>query len=129
MNEVVARLLVVVAIVVITAGIAWLIGRFRRPPHPTVAVGEVGDRPGVVLFSSTSCPTCKDAIARLEDLGIPFREVTDDLEAPRFETWGIVAVPVTVVIDADDNVVGVFSGVPSPRSLRRAISIAGVQVR
>lgn len=128
MNDVVVRLLIVVAIVAVAAGVAFLIGRFRTPPHPSVTVGEVGDRPGVIMFTSTTCSTCKDAIARLEAVGIPFREVTNDLEAQRFETWGIVAVPVTVVVDADGSVVATFSGVPSPRSLRRAVSSAGITI-
>ena len=126
MNDVVVRLLIVVAIVAVAAGVAYLIGRFRTPPHPSVTVGEVGDRPGVIMFTSTTCPTCKDAIAQLEAAGVPFREVTNDLEAQRFETWGIVAVPVTVVVDSKGSVVATFSGVPASRSLRRAVSSAGI---
>lgn len=126
MNDVVVRLLVVVAIVAVAAGLAFLIGRFRKPPHPSVTVGDVGDRPGVVMFTSTSCSTCKDAIARLEAVGVPFREVTNDLETQRFEMWGIVAVPLTVVVDDESSVVATFSGVPPVRSLRRAVSSAGI---
>lgn len=128
MSDVVVRLLVVVAIVPVAVGIAYLIGRFRTPPHPSVTVGNVGDRPGVIMFTSTTCSTCKDAIARLETVGVPFREVTNDLEAQRFESWGIVAVPVTVVVDANGSVVATFSGVPSARSLRRAVSWAGITI-
>lgn len=126
MNEVVVRLAVVGLIVVVAAAIAWLVGRYRQPPHPSVTVGDVGDRPGVVMFTSTTCSTCKDAIARLEDVGVPFREVTNDLEPQRLEAWGIVAVPVTVVVDADGGVVATFSGVPPMRSLRRAVVSAGI---
>lgn len=128
MNDVVVRLLVVVAIVAVAAGLAFLIGRFRKPPHPSVTVGDVGDRPGVVMFTSTSCSTCKDAIARLEAVGVPFREVTNDLETQRFEMWGIVAVPLTVVVDDESSVVATFSGVPPVRSLRRAVSSAGITI-
>jgi len=127
-NDVVARVVVVFAIVVVAAGVALLIGRFRKPPHPSVEVGDVGDRPGVVMFTSTTCSTCKDAIARLEDAGVPFREVTNDLEAQRFETWGIVAVPVTVVVDEKSSVVATFSGVPPIRRLRRAVLSAGITI-
>lgn len=128
MSDVTVRLLVVVGVVVAAALIGLVVGRVRRPPHPGVSVGEVGDRPGVVMFTSTTCPTCKDAIARLEDVGIPFREVTSDLEPQRFDTWGIVAVPVTVVLDAESSVVATFSGVPAVRPLRRAVSSAGIEV-
>ena len=128
MNEVVVRLAIVGLIVLAAAGIAWLIGRYRQPPHPSVTVGEVGDRPGVLMFTSTTCSTCKDAIARLEEVGVPFREVTNDLEPQRLEAWGIVAVPVTVVVDADSRVVETFSGVPRARSLRRAAASAGITI-
>lgn len=127
-SDVAVRLLVVVAVVVGAALIGLVIGRVRKPPHPGVTVGEVGERPGVVMFTSTTCPTCKDAIARLEDVGVPFREVTSDLEPQRFDTWGIVAVPVTVVLDGESSVVATFSGVPPVRQLRRAVSSAGIML-
>lgn len=126
MNDAVTRLLVVVGIVVLAAVIAWVVRRLRMPPHPGVTVGEVGDRPGIVLFTSTTCSTCKDVIARFEALGIGFREVTNELEPQRFEAWGVSAVPVTVVIDADDEVVATFSGIPRTRPLRRAMRDAGI---
>ena len=126
MSDTLLRVLVVVIIVAAAAGLAYVISRYRRPPHPTVQIGDVGDRPGVVLFTSTTCPTCKETIALLEDMGIAFREVTHDLESQRFETWGVVAVPVTVVIDERSQVVETFSGVPRRRALRRALSRAGI---
>ena len=126
MNDVVVRLLVVAAVVGLAALAAYAIGRVRRPPHPEITVGSVGDRPGVVMFTSTTCPTCKEAIARLEEVGAPFREVTSDLEPQRFETWGVVAVPVTVVLDSESSVVATFSGVPPARPLRRALASAGI---
>jgi Glutaredoxin len=120
------RLVLVVAIVAVAAIVGLVISRYRRPPHPTVAVHDVGDRPGVVLFTSTTCSTCKDTIALLEDMSIRFREVTNELEPGRFEDWGIVAVPLTVVIDRDGAVTGTFSGVPRRSPLRRALAEAGV---
>ena len=79
-----------------------------------------------MLFTSTTCPTCKEAIALLQEMRLPYREVTSDLEAHRFETWGVVAVPVTVVVDADSSVVAAISGVPKKRALSRAAATAGV---
>lgn len=126
MNDVLVRLLIVGALVLVAAGVAAIASRYRRPPHPDITVGEVGDRPGVVLFTSTTCPTCKQVIATLEDMAVPFREVTHDLEPQRFESWGVVAVPVTVVIDESSQVVQAFSGVPRRRPLRRALDRAGL---
>jgi glutaredoxin len=126
MTDVVGRLLVVVVVVVVAASAAWVIGRVRRPPHPRIHVGEEGSRPGVVVFTSTTCPTCKEAIARLEQLRIPFREVTSELEPQRFDAWGVVAVPVIVVIDDGGRAVEVLAGVPNARILARAVAQAGI---
>jgi hypothetical protein len=125
-NDTVVRLLIVGTVVVLAASIAWVVRRLRMPPHPTVTVGDVGDRPGVVLFTSTTCSTCKEVIARFEVLGIGFREVTSELEPQRFEAWGVTAVPVTVVVDAHDGVVATFSGMPRTGPLRRALRTAGI---
>lgn len=127
MSDEVLRLGIVVAVVVAAAGAAWIIGRLRRPPHPDIEVGDVGDRPGVVVFTSATCPTCGKAIAALEDARVPFREVTYDLESPRFETWGVVAVPLTVVVDREGGIVDVLSGVPRRRRLERSLRRAGVR--
>ncbi|MGI9665502.1 MAG: glutaredoxin domain-containing protein [Acidimicrobiia bacterium] len=126
MTDIGVRLVVVLILVVVALLVAWVLRRYARPPHPTVDVGEVGDRPGVVLFTSTTCPTCKEVVSLFREMGLPYREVTSDLEEKRFETWGIVAVPVTVVVDDADTVVATFSGVPRRRSLDRAVRSAGI---
>ena len=128
MSDVVIRVAVVVVVIVAAWLVAMAFRRFVRPSHPDVEVGEVGDRPGVVLFTSTDCTTCKVAIRRLEDLGIPFREVTYELEPQRFDTWQVGAVPLTVILDGDANVVSVISGVPSVNQIRRDVVRAGVEV-
>ena len=120
------RLLIAIGIIGSALVLAGAANRYRRPTHPTVRVGEVGDRPGVVLFTSTDCSTCKLSIERLKQLGLPYREVTYDLEPHRFDSWGVVAVPLTVFIDADSHVGAVLTGVPSARSLRRAAASAEI---
>lgn len=129
MSDVVVRLAVVAAIIVLAAVIAYLIGRFSRPPHPRISVGDLGDRPGVILFTSTTCSTCKETIALYEHLGVPFREVTNELEPQRFVDGGIVAVPLTVVVDAGGTVIRTFSGSPRKRPLSAALSAAGISRR
>lgn len=126
MSDPVVRLGIVLVIVVLAATAAWIARRLRRPPHPAVRVGEAGERPGVVLFTSTTCPTCKEAIALLERLGVGFREITNDLEPQRFASWGVTAVPLTVVVDADGDVVDTFSGIPRTRALRASLRRAGL---
>ena len=128
MSDTTVRLIVLLAIVVVAIIIATLLNRYRMPPHPAVRVDPgLGERPGVVLFTSTRCSTCKEAIALLEDVGVGFREVTEELEAERFEDSGVVAVPVTVVLDASGSVVRTFAGVPRRSSLRGALSRAGIE--
>lgn len=118
-------------VVLIVLGLALVAGviarRVQRPPHPRVTIGDLGERPGVVLFTSTDCGTCKEAIALLEAEAVAFREVTYDLEPHRFEAWTVFAVPLTVVIAADGGVIETISGVPPLRRLRRAISAAGIE--
>lgn len=127
MSDVVVRLGVVVAVIVLASALAFVIGRLSRPTHPGISVGDLGDRPGVILFTSTTCSTCKETIALYENLGVPFREVTNELEPQRFDEWGIVAVPVTVVVDAEGTAIRTFSGSPRKRPLLAALSAAGIE--
>jgi len=129
MNDVVVRVAAVVVVLVVARLVAVGFNRFIRPSHPDVTVGEVGDRPGVVLFTSTNCSTCRDAIQRLRDLGVPFREVTYELEPQRFDTWRVGAVPLTVILDADAAIVSVISGTPSAKQVRRDVARAGIESR
>ncbi len=126
MSEPVVRLLFAIGVIVAALAVAALAGKFRKPVHPVVHVGEVGDRPGVVLFTSTDCSTCKRTIERLKQLDVSFREVTYELERNRFDTWGVVAVPLTVIVDSDGKVGELFTGVPSRRRLLRAATTAGI---
>ncbi len=120
------RVAVAVAVIAVALVVAFVATKLRRPVHPTIAVGDIGERPGVVLFSSTDCKTCKETIARLKALSVPFREVTYELEPHRFEEWEIVAVPLTVFVDVDSHPVATLTGVPSKRTLANAAAVAGV---
>lgn len=127
MSDTAVRFVVLVAVIVTAVVIAAVMNRLRTPPHPTVRVDpSLGDRPGVVLFTSTRCTTCKDTIAFLEAQGVPFREVTEELEGTKFEDAGVVAVPVTAVLDASGATVQTFAGVPRKSSFRSALAKAGI---
>lgn len=128
MSDQILRIVVVLAVVSVAVLAASIARKLAKPVHPDITVGEVGDRPGVVLFTSTDCSNCKDAIATLEGESIPFREVTYDLEPHRFETWDVLAVPMTVVLDRDGKVVEAISGVPRRRALTRAVQAAGIEI-
>ncbi len=127
MNDVAARVAAVIIVLGIARVVALLLARFLRPKHPDVIVGDEGDRPGIVLFTSTDCSTCKRAISRIRESGLTFREITYDLEPQRFEAWGVTGVPLTVVLDADGGIVDGMSGVPPIRRMRRAVQRAGIE--
>jgi hypothetical protein len=120
------RVLVPIAIVAVAIVVGRLSGRLRKPIHPEIVVGEGGERPGVVLFTSTDCSDCKSAIGRLKDMSVPYREITHELEPQRFEEWGVVAVPLTVVLDASGQTTAVIPGTPPKKALRRAMTDAGL---
>lgn len=128
MSGQVLRLVFVLGIVVVAIGAAYLARKLAKPVHPAITVGEVGDRPGVVLFTSTDCSNCKEAIATLERASIPFREVTYDLEPHRFVAWDVLAVPMTVVVDGDGKLIEAISGVPRRKVLTRAVQAAGIAI-
>jgi glutaredoxin len=127
-SDQVLRMIIVLAVVSIAVLAAFIARKLAKPVHPEITVGDVGDRPGVVLFSSTDCTNCKEAIAMLERASIPFREVTYDLEPHRFETWNVLAVPLTVVLDEHGNVVDAMSGVPRRKVLARAVEAAEIAI-
>jgi arsenate reductase-like glutaredoxin family protein len=128
MTEITARLLLVVAVLGVAGVVAFAANRIQKPPHPTLSVQIDGDRPGVVLFTSLECTTCKETISLLRSKGVPFREITHELEPQRFESWRVLAVPLTVVLDSEGTVVAALSGAPSSRSLAGALRAANIKV-
>ena len=127
MSDTAVRIIVVLVVIAVALIVAALLNRYRMPPHPSVHMDpDLGDRPGVVLFTSTTCPACKEAIAFLEDEGVEFREVTEELESQRFEDSGVVAVPVMIVLDVDGATIANFSGVPRRSSFISAARRAGL---
>lgn len=128
MNDVVVRVAAVIIVLVLARLVALVLAKFLRPKHPDVIVGDEGDRPGIVLFTSTDCSTCKQAIARIRESGLTFREITYDLEPQRFDAWGVTGVPLTVVLDESGDVIDGISGVPKARRIRRAADRAGIVI-
>jgi hypothetical protein len=128
MTETTARLLLVVAVLLVASVVAYAVRRIQKPPHPTLSVQSDGDRPGVVLFTSIECAACKDTISLLRSKGIPFREIIHELEPQRFESWRALAVPLTVVLDSEGRVVAALTGAPSSRRLAGALRAADIEV-
>lgn len=126
MSDAMVRLIIAGGVVALALAVAYVATKMRRPIHPAIVVGTVGDRPGVVMFTSTDCATCKEAIGRLKAASIPFREVTHELEPARFEEWEVMAVPLTVFLTESSEPVALLTGVPSKRAISRARVRAGI---
>ncbi len=118
--EVLIRLGVVVALAIVAVAVARAAGRWQRPSHPPVDVSDLAPTPGIVVFTSTDCSSCKAALAAVEATGAQVREVTWELEGATLEDRGVEAVPLTVVVDTAGRAVGQVAGVPPRRWLRAA---------
>jgi glutaredoxin len=120
------RVIVVVVAILLVIAVARLIGRWQRPSHPALDLGDLGPRPGIVLFTSTDCVNCKRARTVVESLEVPVREVTWELEPKLLEAVGVDAVPLVAVVDGEGRIELLTAGVPRRRPLRRAAQRAGV---
>ena len=118
-------LVVVTAVILTAAGIAYL-SRRNTTFHPLVDVTGLGLPSGIVVFTSTDCHRCKDALAVVRGLDVPLREVTYELESELQERAGVVGVPLTLVVGESGDSIAQFAGQLNERSLRRAVARAGL---
>ena len=125
------KLIVVVAVVAVAALLAKFLQR-RKPQAPTQPKMEVpaqvdrNDFPQpevqwlVAVFSSASCATCIDVVAKSQALATS-QVVVANVEYPErkdlHDRYGIDAVPTVVVVDADGVVRGSFIGPVSATDL------------
>lgn len=120
-----AAILVAVSLVAVAAATGLIASWWWRPGHPAVSVVRFDAAQGIVLFTSTECSKCRRARQVAEQTGAPIREITYELEPGTFTAAGVEAVPLTIVIGRDGGVVAQFSGVPTRRALKRAVSASG----
>lgn len=116
--EPVTRVIVVVAVIVVALVIARLSRPLQSGAHPPLSIPADDLSPGVVLFTSGDCDQCAAARAALQGAGIPFREVTHELESNRFQSYGVQGVPLLAKLEADGSQSYLAAGVPTRRSLR-----------
>ena len=125
------KLIVVVAVVAVAALLAKFLQR-RKPQAPTQPKMEVpaqvdrNDFPQpevqwlVAVFSSASCATCVDVVAKSQALATS-QVVVANVEYPErkdlHDRYGIDAVPTIVVVDTDGVVRGSFIGPVSATDL------------
>jgi hypothetical protein len=125
------KLIVVVAVVAVAALLAKFLQR-RKPQAPTQPKMEVpaqvdrNDFPQpevqwlVAVFSSATCATCVDVVAKSQALATS-QVVVANVEYPErkdlHDRYGIDAVPTIVVVDTDGVVRGSFIGPVSATDL------------
>ena len=113
------RLLLAVATVAVAAVVAAVVGRHRRSDPPTQPRGVLptqldrSDFPEstapwlVVVFTSTTCSTCRDMVTKamvLESNAVAVVDVSFQERRDLHERYAIDAVPAIVVADADGAV-------------------------
>ncbi len=118
------RLVLLVVLVVVAFGLAWLLQR-RRPEPPSAPsyrapsqldrsefAGGVGT-PLVVVFSSATCNSCPavwDAVVRSQRAGVTTERIDVQDDPTRHERYRIDGVPTTLVVDGDGVVLTSFFG-------------------
>ena len=126
------RVLVVLVLVLVAVAVAEVIRRRTTQPAPvrtgTISPGQLDradfagpDAPWlVVLFSSDTCLSCEGAWEKVEPLesdAVAVERVSYQADRERHERYGVDAVPLVVVADADGVVQATFVGPPSAADL------------
>lgn len=119
--------LAAVALVAIAVPMAlvWRAGRASRPWIGEMP-RELGPFPGVLLFTSSTCPTCPPASEIVNRVAGEVRELTWPSDTVAFHKLGVGSVPATFVVNRAGKVVDTFEGVPEERRLTRAVRKAGL---
>lgn len=120
--------LVKVAAIVAVIAVSLLAGRVARrrsARRPRIDAGGLGLPPGLVVFTSTDCPNCREVLGMLRKFSAPVRDVTYELEPALFESAGVDGVPTLLVRARNGVTVAQFAGVPARRALSRAVRLAG----
>lgn len=126
MTPLVSVVVVVLLSLVVVAAVR-LIARWQKPPHPPIDLDGLGERPGVIVFTSTDCTTCSEAMRVVDEAGSSVREVTWELEPQLFDRYHVEAVPLIAVLDDAGRSVFFGTGVPSNARFRSAIRKVGIQ--
>lgn len=124
MDSAVLRVLALIAVLLI-AGIIALVTRRARPHHPPVTIDGLDLPAGIVVFTSTDCPRCREVLELVKTVDVPLREVTYEIEGALQRRAGVVGVPVTLIIADSGNLVAQLPGRFRRRALVRAVDRAG----
>ena len=132
-----ARVLLVLVLVLIAAGVAAWVGRRKEQGSPVTTRGSLPshvrrsdfDRPDapwlVVLFSSATCTSCAEArqvVEPLESADVAVSEAEFTAQRALHERYDIDAVPSVIVCDASGAVRAEFLGPPKAADLWSTIA-------
>lgn len=120
MADAAVRVVLVLAVAGLAIGVG-LVARRKVAYHPPLDIPAGTFDPGLIVFTSTTCRRCKEALAVAKATGAPMREVTYEIEAGLQEELGVTGVPLTVIIDRFGKIDRQFAGVVSERRLRNAL--------
>ena len=130
------RALVAVAVVAVALVVAWIVQR-RRPEAPTGGRWNVPgqldrtDFPGpaapwlVAVFTSATCDACAATVTKAQALASPslvVAEVELGTEPELHRRYGIDAVPLVLLADAEGVVRASFVGPPTATDLWAAVA-------
>jgi protein-disulfide isomerase len=133
------RLILALALVAVAVAVAALVDRRRTtdaPTQPTWTVPAQLDRGEfsrpeapwlVVVFSSATCDSCRDTVAKaivLAGVDVAVEDVEVGASPDRHRRYGIDAVPVVVIADAEGVVRTSFVGPPTATDLWAAMAKA-----
>ncbi|HUP69508.1 MAG TPA: hypothetical protein VM142_06795 [Acidimicrobiales bacterium] len=133
------RLLLAALLVAVAAAVAFVLRRRATTAPPTQAKWAVPtqlDRNDfaepdldwlVVVFTSATCDSCKEAVAKGRVLASPqvgFQEVAYQDAKVLHTRYGVEAVPTTVMADAEGVVQASFVGAPTATDLWAALAEA-----
>jgi len=125
MPDLAIRLVIVAVIAGAAVLVAWISRHRAAPGHPHVELLDSGISGDVVIFTSTACPDCRQAIESLKRTGVAYREVTWEIEPDAVARLGVVGVPLIVARGSGGETVGQVAGVPRRRDLDALIAKAG----
>lgn len=126
MTDTAVRAVVALVAILGPVAVAWLAVRPRRV-RSGEAPSELGPFPSVLLFTSSTCPTCPPARAVVEEVYEDHHELAWPRDTVAFHKLGVGVVPATFVVGPRGRIVESFEGVPDTRRLRRAVSKAGLR--
>jgi Thioredoxin domain len=133
------RLLIALGIAVVAALMAIVLRRRTRPDAPTRAIGLVPEQldradftaPGtpwlVAVFTSTTCSTCSDVVAKAEVLAsadVTVEVVEFQARPDLHQRYHVEAVPMLLIADERGVVRGHFLGPVTATDLWAAVAAA-----